>query len=86
MNDVIHDLSNLRSRFSIFDKNEEHFYSSLSTTIKAVKEQRPKGKWIYDDYWKAYKCSICGRHVETEVFENPVSRYPYCHCGADMRN
>jgi len=44
--------------------------------------ERPEGKWIEDR--EGYKCSICGRRIETEVFENPVTRYPFCHCGARM--
>lgn len=47
-------------------------------------EERPKGKWIYDNYWHRYKCSVCGRMVETAPYENPVENYPFCHCGADM--
>lgn len=48
-------------------------------------EERPKGKWISDRCGHFYKCSICGREIETEAFETPERNYPFCHCGADMR-
>lgn len=48
-------------------------------------KERPKGKWISDRYGHFYKCSICGREIETEAFETPERNHPFCHCGADMR-
>ena len=54
--------------------------------IKAL--ERPKGKWklsaiseIGKDW---YKCSVCGREIHT--IEKMLKEYPFCHCGADMRN
>ena len=47
-------------------------------------EDRQKGKWIigetYDchsDIIKTYTCPFCG--------VKEYSKYPFCHCGADMR-
>ena len=47
-------------------------------------EERQKGKWIigetYDchsDIIKTYTCPFCG--------VKEYSKYPFCHCGADMR-
>lgn len=45
---------------------------------------RTHGKWIRNDAY-GYKCSTCGRTVRTDVFENPYKSYPYCHCGARMK-
>lgn len=45
-----------------------------------------QGEWvhIHTDFAKYhYKCSICGRQINTHGA--PLSDYPFCHCGADMR-
>ena len=56
--------------------------------IEALQE-RPKGRWIEvpDKIWShEFKCSCCGRSVYTMIGEKGVVNwYPYCHCGADMR-
>lgn len=47
-------------------------------------EERPQGEWIVvceENNIKTCKCSECGR-IEDIV---DVDKYPYCHCGADMR-
>ena len=48
-----------------------------------------KGKWIritQGEMPEQYICPFCHRTVETYGVEEllPI-RYPYCHCGADMR-
>lgn len=45
-----------------------------------IKEESPFG---WDGY--SYQCSECGRsiHLDTEVED--LEDYPYCHCGAYMR-
>ena len=51
--------------------------------------QRKKGKWINKtikmktDY--DYSCSECGRHVSITRGYDVRLVYPFCHCGADMR-
>lgn len=49
--------------------------------------ERPKGEWIKEDNGKTtdiYRCSICGRSIL--LCKNAdLSKYPFCHCGADMR-
>ena len=49
----------------------------------------PKGKWIRITQGadpEKYMCPFCHRTVEDYGPEGFVSiRYPYCHCGADMR-
>lgn len=47
-----------------------------------------RGKWVeVDDYpHEEYECSVCGRIVEvTSANIKPEEEYPYCHCGAYMR-
>lgn len=50
---------------------------------------RPKGKWIRITQGadpEKYLCPFCHRTVEEYGPEGFVPiRYPYCHCGADMR-
>ena len=49
-------------------------------------EERKKGKWIQFPNHMAYKCSECGRVIQTADGQRNVSKhYPFCHCGADMR-
>ena len=43
-----------------------------------------KGKWIKDEENK-YHCSKCGRTVKKDWVEDMEIDYPFCHCGADMR-
>ena len=39
--------------------------------------------WISDALH--HECSLCHRKIElAEAFEDPVTKYPYCHCGAKM--
>lgn len=48
--------------------------------------ERKKGKWIELPNHMAYKCSECGRIIQTTDGRRNVSKhYPFCHCGADMR-
>jgi hypothetical protein len=57
--------------------------------IEALSTERPKGRWIEvpDKVWSyEFKCSCCGQSVYTTIGERRVAKwYPYCHCGADMR-
>jgi predicted RNA-binding Zn-ribbon protein involved in translation (DUF1610 family) len=48
--------------------------------------KRKTGKWIQFPNHMAYKCSECGRVIQTTDGQRNVSKhYPFCHCGADMR-
>lgn len=47
-------------------------------------EARPTGEWVHD-YDDFYHCSICKRGICTEWQSNPSKYYPYCHCGAKMK-
>ena len=61
--------------------------SEISDLIKAY-DERPKGEWILQyrcldgEY---YTCSQCERMILVEP-EQSLSDYPFCHCGADMRD
>jgi hypothetical protein len=49
-------------------------------------KERPQGEWIVlldDDNIQTCKCSICGRMVD--IAGHKFDKFPYCHCGADMR-
>lgn len=50
-------------------------------------EERKKGKWIEFSNHMAYKCSECGRVIQTTDGRRNVSKhYPFCHCGAKMED
>lgn len=45
-----------------------------------------RGKWLsVSNATSIYSCSKCGRIVEKDPVEDLQIDYPYCHCGADMR-
>ena len=55
-------------------------------TVPSAQPERKKGKWIEFPNHMAYKCSECGRIIQTTDGRRNVSKhYPFCHCGADMR-
>jgi predicted RNA-binding Zn-ribbon protein involved in translation (DUF1610 family) len=50
-----------------------------------IDPQRKTGKWIQFPNHMAYKCSECGRVIQTTDGQRNVSKhYPFCHCGAKM--
>ena len=59
--------------------------------MPSVEPERKKGKWIPfrvidvcgDAPFMEYRCSICERRIN--CMSDSLSHYPYCHCGADMR-
>ena len=65
----------------------------LDMAIEALSEplqpERKKGKWVRITQGampEQYICPFCHRTVEAYGVEELLSiRYPYCHCGADMR-
>ena len=55
-----------------------------------VEQIRPQGKWIYicsyaNTHLLRYDCSKCGRTVDVYKRQELLAKYPFCHCGADMR-
>ena len=60
----------------------------LELIEKQPTADRPQGEWIeIGTISHSYKCSVCGRTIfHTTVGKSHVAKYyPYCHCGADMR-
>lgn len=48
---------------------------------------RERGRWEQVQRWATkakYRCSVCGREIMSAVTVN-IEKYPFCHCGADMR-
>lgn len=71
---------------------EEHMEINKQIVNKAVSKvkelsakQQKKGKWIEFPNHNAYKCSECGRVIETTDGKRFVYKhFPFCHCGAKM--
>ena len=57
--------------------------------LPSAQPERKKGKWVRITQGatpEQYICPFCHRTVEAYGVEELLSiRYPYCHCGADMR-
>ena len=56
--------------------------------LPQIQPDRIKGHWIEIALSNhTYKCSVCGRLLVniTDGKNNVAKKYPYCHCGADMR-
>ena len=57
--------------------------------IKALENEPKKGRWIRITKNTAntqmWSCSECGRTVEKITVLEPEIFFPFCHCGADMR-
>ena len=56
--------------------------------LPPAQPERIKGHWIEIALSNhTYKCSVCGRLLVniTDGKNNVAKNYPYCHCGADMR-
>lgn len=50
-----------------------------------IEPERKKGKWIEFPNHNAYKCSECGRVIETTDGKHFVYKhFPFCHCGCKM--
>lgn len=51
---------------------------------------RPQGEWKYicsyaNTHLLRYECSKCGRTVDVYERKELLAKYPFCHCGADMK-
>lgn len=62
---------------------------NIVEALPSAEHERNKGKWIRITQGimpEKYICPFCHRTVESYGPEELLSiRYPYCHCGADMR-
>ena len=65
------------------------YRKALNMAVDALEQpERKKGRWIEISLSNhTYKCSVCGRLLVniTDGKNNVAKNYPYCHCGADMR-
>ena len=59
---------------------------ALGMAIEALSQPEiPKGRWeCVKPGW--YECSCCGRDIQSYMGRNTAKYYPYCHCGAEMRD
>ena len=68
-------------------------FSEVSLTVKNIPtadvRENVRGEWIRITQGaipEQYMCPFCHRTIETYGIEELLKiRYPYCHCGADMR-
>ena len=69
--------------------NPEKTIFQIIKDAPTIEPERKKGKWIRITQGampEQYICPFCHRTVEAYGVEELLSiRYPYCHCGADMR-
>ena len=75
------------------DACDEVAERALEYALEALSQpERPKGRWVEvwrGDYIATLKCSVCGRRINIDPANNEkeiLRKYPYCHCGADMRD
>ena len=66
-----------------YDRDIDKLVNELPSVI-------PKGHWIKEESpfgWDghSYQCSECGRSVHLDTIMEDLEDYPYCHCGAYMR-
>lgn len=74
---------------SVMDGELHRVKRAVQRIIVSMPSARQKGKWIRITQGadpEKYMCPFCHRTVENYGPDCMVSiRYPYCHCGADMR-
>lgn len=75
-------------------RNQEQRRGQINDDIETIKElpsaqpERKKGRWIVivkGCKLTSYKCSECGRYIADDTGYDVKKDYPFCHCGADMR-
>ena len=65
-------------------------YEEHKLILELLEQEPRKGKWIKEKSiygWdgRSYQCSVCGRSIHLDIAVEDLADYPYCHCGADMR-
>lgn len=76
-----------------FPKNEvfivDDVYEEIVENLSSMQPERKKGKWIKITQGaipEIYMCPFCNRTLKDSGIDALVPiRYPFCHCGADMR-
>lgn len=89
--------TDLMERWDIADKQKEELVKQVMADIvtpivvsqPTVGLERKKGKWIRITQGaipEIYICPFCNRTLKDASIDSLVQiRYPFCHCGADMR-
>lgn len=74
------------------DRTVENYKELLRECYKVLTPVNPNktGHWIKEKSrygWdgKSYSCSECGRSIHLDSEVEDLTDYPYCHCGAQMR-
>lgn len=85
LDNVLEDIDNAKA--IPLPNNQVAWDQGYEAGLAQGKQDRPQGEWIKEDNGKTtdiYRCSICGRSIM--LCKNAdLSKYPFCHCGADMR-
>lgn len=80
------------SRKSVIAIIQNHWWNcrDIDKLVNKLPSVIPKGHWIkeespygWDGY--SYQCSECGRSIHIDTIMEDLEDYPYCHCGAYMR-
>lgn len=68
--------------------NERTRLKEMVADAPTIEPERKTGKWIEEQRGikvTLYKCSECGRTVMDDTGYDVAKDFPFCHCGADMR-
>ena len=66
------------------ETNDSWYEEAYNMAIEAL-EERPKGKWIYQESENIEKIYLCSNCKNYEAW-GETEKTPYCpNCGADMR-
>lgn len=73
-----------------FDKALHKWFEDIDEWEKKNGKIRPQGEWKYicsyaNTHLMRYGCSKCGRTVDVYKRQELLVKYPFCHCGAEMR-
>lgn len=84
------DADELKTAFPTCDNSKPVLAASVRATINHMPtiEERKKGEWLeLTNTNHTYVCSVCGRMLIniTDGKNTVTKKYPFCHCGADMR-
>ena len=96
---TLHTLQSMREKYKRPKQidNEIAFNSEILGYLKELQEfksnsaERPTGAWklTFEDrvhYFCEYECTVCKRTIRSyEAKSRLLEEYPYCHCGAKMR-
>lgn len=75
---------------SITEKDVSESMDKIRELPRVTSLEPRKGHWIKEESpygWDghSYQCSECGRSIHLDTEMEDLEDYPYCHCGADMR-